>query len=201
MFDAEHGLPGPTGELRPYQDREDDALDLTLELSRMLRPEKRPSPGVHVKVRAGQLQLLASPDSLAPYVLFAARISEDVVLARFAPPKRGRESSFLPGLRTFGDGDADPVSELERLHAEQVCRGCAIDRADEDYDPERLQGLGVYVYVCDEEHQIAMRGLVPPTPLSVASIGALAGRCFRYHGDFAHSEQIPVRELERPKYG
>lgn len=197
MFDAEHTVPDARGELRDYDESTDEALDVTLALSRLLRTEVRPVRGVHARIRAGELQMLASPGTIQPYATHVERIVDAVILARFAPPQRGRESGFMPGLRTFGAGESESVSELERAHADGVCEGCAIDLAAEDIDREHLQALGLYVYYCDEQTQLLERVLVPATALSAASIAGLAARCFRYHGEFAQAREIAVRKLLR----
>src|SRR5262245_21865162 len=118
VFQAEHSVPGAGGELVAYDELRDGALDLTLALSRLLRTDQRPVPGVHVRVRAGLLQMLAAPEIVTRYATAFEPLADGVVVARFPPPQRGRESSFMPGVRTFGAGDSDPVSSLERAHAD-----------------------------------------------------------------------------------
>jgi hypothetical protein len=191
VFISEHLIPDAVADV-PEED-----LDLTLELSRVLRLEMRPVRGVHAQVRGGELQMIASAVRLQRYATRVEMVTDEVIVARFARPQRGSSASFMPGIRTFGTDKAEKPSELERAHADGVCLGCIVDRAAEDLDEERLHGLGLFVYECDETVEVLHRGLVPSAPLVVARIGKLADRCLRYSGRFSTAEQLPMRTLER----
>ena len=195
VFWAEHTVPGEHGELVDYDEGRDEVLDLSVELSRLLRTEQRPVPGVHAGVTAGELQMLAPMETVQRYATYVEPLAEGLVRAIFKGPHRGIASTFMPEVRTFGAGGPDPVSQLSRLHAEQVCRGCAIDTAYDDLDMRRLCTLGLYGYYCDEQQELLERVIVPETLISEHAIGDLAQRCFRYRGEFGDAEAIPVRAL------
>jgi len=192
VFVAEHVLPDVVRDL-PEGD-----LDLTLEISRMLRTGDRPVRGAHARVRAGQLQMIASVAAVRKYAEQIATVTDDTVVATFSRPQRGRAAAFMPGIRTFGTGEANEPSLLERVHADGLCGGCTIDHASDDIDEERLQALGMFVYECDEERETVHRGLVPEKPLMAVRIGKLTKRCLRYDGQFATSPVFPMSEFTRP---
>jgi hypothetical protein len=192
VFHAEHMIPEVVGDLP------EDDLDLAFEISRMLRIENRPVRGVHVSIRGGDVQMIASAADVQRYAEHVETVTDDVIVAWFTPPQRGRAADFMQGIRTFGTGEAQEASSLERAHAEGLCGGCAIDRAGDDLDSERLQGLGLFVYECDEQREILQRERVPSTPLLAARIGKLADRCLRHDGQFATAEAFPMRALKPP---
>ena len=192
VFRAEHLIPDVV------EDLSEDDLDLTFEISRMLRMENRPVRGTHGPVRGGSLQMIASAESVRSYADHVEAVADDVIVARFLNPQRGRAAGFVPGTRAFGTSEAEEPSALERAHAAGACGGCVIDRADEDLNEERLQGLGLFVYECDEQQETLHRGLVPATPLLAARVGKLTMRCLRYGGQFAREEEFRLSALERP---
>lgn len=63
---------------------------------------------------------------------------------------------------------------------------------------ERLQGLGILVYQCDEELETVQRGRIPATPLMAVRIGRLTERCLRYDGQFATTEEFPMSSFKLP---
>lgn len=188
VFDAEHLSPAVASE----------DLDITLELSRMLRENQRPVRGVHVEVASGSVQMLASPDSLVGYAEQVEPLTREVVVAYFRAAARGQAAAFMPEIRTFGTDLPDEVAPLRRAHAAGVCAGCAIDRASEDYDPERLCDLGFFVYICDEQAQRVERALAPTTPLTVAKLGALAQKLLRCSCAFASTQSLSLDDFARP---
>jgi len=192
VFDAEHIIPEVVGDLS------EDDLDLTLEISRLVRVEHRPVRGVHARVRGGTLQMIASVANGRRYAERVETVTDDVIVAWFTPPERGHAAAFMPGIRTFGTGELDEPSSLERAHVEGLCSGCAIDRADDDIAMERRQGLGLFVYQCDEQLETLYRVLVPSAPLMAARIGKLANRCLRYDGQFATAEEFSMSAFKRP---
>jgi hypothetical protein len=191
VFDAEHVLPEVVGDLS------EDDLDLTFEISRLVRVENRPARGVHARVRGGTLQMIASVANGRRYAEHVEAVTDDVIVARFTPPQRGHAATFMPGLRTFGTGELDERSPLERAHVEGRCGGCTIDRADDDIERERQQGLGLFVYGSDEQLETLYRVLVPSAPLMADRIGKLAERCVRYNGQFATDEEFPMSAFKR----
>lgn len=192
VFGAEHITPEVVGDLS------EDDLDLTFEISRLVRVENRPIRGVHARVRGGTVQMIASVANGRRYAEHVETVTDDVIVARFTPAQRGRAAAFMPGIRTFGAGEVDELSPLECAHVEGLCGGCTIDRADDDLDIERQQGLGLFVYGCDEELETLYRQLVPSAPLMVARIGKLAERCLGYDGLFATDEEFPMSAFKRP---
>ena len=192
VFDAEHVVPRVVGDI-PEED-----LDLTYDISRMLRTEHRPVRDVHARVRAGTLQMIASAAQVRRYADHVEPLTDAVIVARFPPQQRGRAAPFMSGIRTFGTGDPDEPSALDRAHADGVCSGCTIDRADDDIDAERLQSLGLFVYECDEQLETLHRCLVPSSPLTAFRIGNLVKKCLRYDGQFATAEEFPMSALRRP---
>ena len=192
VFDAEHIVP------EIVVDLPEDDLNLTFEISRLLRIENRPVRYVHAQVRGGELEMIASALDMRRYAELVQTVTKDVILARFPSPQRGRAASFMPGIRTFGTGKAEELSSLERAHAEGVCGGCTIDRADDDIALERLQGLGLFVYQCDEQLETLHRWPIPSTLLTAAQLGSLTKKCLRFDGQFTASEEFPMSAFRRP---
>ncbi len=115
VFVSEHAVP------KAARGPEED-LDLTPQLTRLLRTDHRPAAGIHVKVRAGDVLMIATAAAVRDYAV-ADPVTYEVVAASFAPVQRDRAATFMPGIRTFGTGGAEELSNLERAHAAGVCGG------------------------------------------------------------------------------
>lgn len=191
VFNAEHVVPPAAARLP------DEALDFTAELLRLLLGEQQPSRGHHAAVHSGSLHMIAPLASVRRYAFEAVPRTDEIVAARFAARQRGREAGFMPGIRTFGAGEAEPTSALDRAHAAGICEGCIVAPLEDDVDETRLHGLGLYHYGCDEDLEILYCELAPAVPMEVAQLGDLAARCLRYAGDFATAAQLALGDLER----
>jgi hypothetical protein len=142
--------------------------------------------------------MLASLARVRPYALESTALGDEVVLARFAARARGQAASFMPGLRTFGAGEAEPRSALERAHADGVCGGCIVDPDRADGDAVILRRLGLFSYRCDDEElgTLYCDG-VPDAPLEIERLGALAARCLRFAGAFVTTDELAFDDLAR----
>jgi hypothetical protein len=122
-----------------------------------------------------------------------------VIVARFPRPRGGRPATFMPSIRTFGAND-EPPSAFEQAHSLGLCRGCALDRGNEQIDEQRFANLGFYVYICDDGLLAApyRRALVPQQPLHSDSVGKLVRRFAKFPGAFAGSDAIqPIEHWKK----
>lgn len=174
-------------------------MELTIAISRELRREHLPVRGVHANMRAGTVLMLGDTADVRRFAHKIEQVMVGALLAYFPPAPRGRPASFMPSVRTFGDGP-DAPSALELLHMQRLCRGCIRDRADDHLDAERLAGLGFYVYVCDSTSvaEPYHRALVPESPLHGARLGRHTRRFAKFPGVFAAQDSVqPIEHWKK----
>lgn len=177
----------------------DAGFELTCAISRELRREHLPVRGTHARVRQGSVLMLADARETRRFAHKVDQVMVGAILAYFPPAPRGRAATFMPGVRTFGNGP-DLPSALELLHMQGICRGCSLDRSDDDLDEERLAGLGFYVYICDGATvaEPYRRALVPDQPLHSSRLGRHARRFAKFSGMFSSLESVqPIEHWKK----
>lgn len=187
VFDSEVRVP-------VIVDEPEAGHELVADIVRVLRLDRLPVRGRHVDIRAGAVLMVADEDLVREEKAAVEPVTRDVVAARFPPPRRGRASSFMTGVRTFGEGDEQ--SPLERLHAQGVCQGCSIEGADDKPDHDGLAAHGLYVFATEDHPDSLLRQRMPAMPLHAARIGELATRCLHYDGTFTEDDRIERNDFE-----
>ncbi|HEY5947631.1 MAG TPA: hypothetical protein VIV40_19135 [Kofleriaceae bacterium] len=173
--------------------------ELTTALSRQLRRDMTPVAGSHADVRAGTVLMLADANRVRSWADHVETLGVGAIVARFPKAPRGRPATFMANVRTFGSGDDSP-SAFELAHGQGLCRGCSIDRSDDEIDEKRLADLGFYVFVCDDTSLAApyRRTVVPAEPLHCERIGSLVRRFAKFPGKFAALQQLqPIEHWKK----
>lgn len=173
--------------------------ELTSAISRELRREHLPTRGVHARVRQGSVLMLADAREARRFAHKVDPVMVGAILAYFPPAPRGRAATFMPGVRTFGNGP-DLPGAFELLHMQGICRGCTTDRSDDALDEARLAGLGFYVYICAGATvaEPYRRTLVPERPLHSSRLGRHTRRFAKFSGMFSALDSVqPIEHWKK----
>ncbi|MBA3461194.1 MAG: hypothetical protein H0T46_14615 [Deltaproteobacteria bacterium] len=187
VFDSEVRVP-------VIVDEPEAGHELVADIVRVLRLDRLPVRGRHAHIRAGAVLMVADEELVREEKAAVEPVTREVIAARFPPARRGREASFMTGVRTFGEGDEQ--SPFERLHEGGVCEGCSVEGADEKPDQDGLAAHGLYVFATEDHPDLLLRQRVPTMPLHAARIGELAARCLHFSGTFTEEEEIERNDFE-----